>query len=140
MIVADGVSLVVTVLLSGSISHGAVDRRPRRWQQAHDEFVATGVTRAMTVIIKDLASTEVFRWNLFEFALTQIAPGDDGRMAAFRPTPATRSGISATLPWGLMAEDRCRSSRRPPTESRRPARITSSASRSSFSTSPGLAA
>lgn len=49
-------------------------------QQAHNDFVASGSTHSMSLIIKDLASNEVFRWNLFEFALTQIAPGGEGRM------------------------------------------------------------
>jgi hypothetical protein len=48
-------------------------------QAAHDEFLATGVTRSMSLIIKDLAANEIFRWNLYEYALTQIAPGGEGR-------------------------------------------------------------
>src|SRR5213078_4008218 len=48
-------------------------------QAAHDDFVATGARRTISVIVKDLAGNEVFRWNLFQFALTEVAPGGEGR-------------------------------------------------------------
>jgi hypothetical protein len=48
-------------------------------QAVRDDFVATGATRSMSVIIKDLASNEIFRWNLFGFGLTQIGAGGEGR-------------------------------------------------------------
>jgi choline dehydrogenase-like flavoprotein len=36
-------------------------------------------TPLFSVIVKDLSGDERFRWNLFEFGLTEIGPGDDGR-------------------------------------------------------------
>ena len=34
---------------------------------------------AASVIVKNLAGDEVFRWNIFELRLTNIVPGDEGR-------------------------------------------------------------
>lgn len=48
-------------------------------QTYHDEFLATGQTRAIEAIVTDLAGTEIFRWSLLEYALTDIEPGLDGR-------------------------------------------------------------
>ena len=63
------------------------DPRPRPLQQSRDEWLATGNARSISLIIDDLAGNEVFRWNLFEFAPTQIGPGGEGR----RATPSHRS-------------------------------------------------
>ncbi|HMF87672.1 MAG TPA: hypothetical protein VK575_06305, partial [Gemmatimonadaceae bacterium] len=49
-------------------------------QQYRNDFLATGNTRPITLIIDDLAGNEVLRWNLFEFAPTQIGPGSEGRL------------------------------------------------------------
>ena len=49
-------------------------------QQYRDEFLANGDARSLSLIIDDLAGNEVLRWNLFEFAPTQIGPGSDGRL------------------------------------------------------------
>jgi hypothetical protein len=48
-------------------------------QAARDEFLTTGIRRSLSMIVKDLAGNEVFRWNFFEFGLTEIAPGGEGR-------------------------------------------------------------
>ena len=48
-------------------------------QALHNSFAATGDTRAMSVIVRNLAGSEIFRWNLFDFGLTEIGPGEDGR-------------------------------------------------------------
>lgn len=46
-------------------------------QAFHDSNPAE--RRAASVIVKNLADTEVFRWNIFELRLTNIGPGDEGR-------------------------------------------------------------
>jgi len=48
-------------------------------QALHDDFVQFGVKRAISVIVKNLAGAEVFRWSLFEFGLASIGPGEAGR-------------------------------------------------------------
>ncbi len=35
--------------------------------------------RAVSIIVRDLAGAEVFRWNLFEYGLIAINPGSEGR-------------------------------------------------------------
>jgi hypothetical protein len=42
----------------------------------HPEFGA----RSLSLVIRNLAGSEVFRWNMFEVLLTDIAPGGEGRM------------------------------------------------------------
>jgi len=37
------------------------------------------IRHAASIIVKTLAGDEVFRWNIFELRLTNIAPGDEGR-------------------------------------------------------------
>jgi hypothetical protein len=49
-------------------------------QTYRDEYLVNGDARSMSLIIDDLAGNEVFRWNLFEFAPTQIGPGSEGRL------------------------------------------------------------
>ena len=67
-------------------------------QGAYDEFQATGHMRTITIKVRDLARNEVFRWNLFEFAPTQIAPGTDGRMRyTYTSQLPPNNGVSAEL-------------------------------------------
>lgn len=52
-------------------------------QAIHDNFVNLGATPAFSLIVKNVAGGEVFRWNLFNFGLAAIGPGSDGRSRYF---------------------------------------------------------
>jgi hypothetical protein len=46
-------------------------------QDFHDD--TTGIRRAASVIVRNLADVEVLRWNIFELRLTHIEPASEGR-------------------------------------------------------------
>ncbi len=48
-------------------------------QALHEAFINQGEIRAASLIVKDIAGNEIFRWNLFEFGLAVIEPGSAGR-------------------------------------------------------------
>ena len=45
----------------------------------HENFLNLGETPTLSLIVEDIAGNEIFRWNLFEFGLSIIEPGSDGR-------------------------------------------------------------
>lgn len=57
--------------------------------------------RAISIIVRDLAQQEVFRWNLFEYGLVSITPGSEGRKRyTFRQTRLPDTFVAFELAGG----------------------------------------
>jgi len=80
----------------------------------HDDFMAGGrPPRVMTMIVRDLSGEEAFRWNFFEFGISKIAPGLQGR-SRYTFTPPSVADLSLRREGDFLAQP----SKNPQTDTR----------------------